>query len=285
MNTPEKLYKYVEPERIDILENKLIRFTQPSALNDPFELQSLFEELFTEDDLRSLTNPSFDVIEPLLRKEYLMLPDQQRSQMSVEQMIEVIRANPQLVEMHLKKVEPHIRKTMVDLTPGIKKMLSEALQTKAGILSLSESIEQPLLWENYSATHKGFAIELDATHEFFNRRGSESDELFHLREVKYANRSTQGRALSDLDDEDVLVTKESSWSYEKEWRMLLPLESADKVLDSGDDEIYLYAIPASAISGIVLGASASPQLHQEVMNLLQLDEFNHIKLTKAPRFK
>ena len=30
-------YKYLPPERIDILQNRLIRFTQPNALNDPFE--------------------------------------------------------------------------------------------------------------------------------------------------------------------------------------------------------------------------------------------------------
>ena len=30
-------YKYLPPERINILQNRLIRFTQPSALNDPFE--------------------------------------------------------------------------------------------------------------------------------------------------------------------------------------------------------------------------------------------------------
>lgn len=31
------VYKYLRPERIDVLKNSLIRFTQPAALNDPFE--------------------------------------------------------------------------------------------------------------------------------------------------------------------------------------------------------------------------------------------------------
>jgi hypothetical protein len=31
------VYKYVTPERVDILRNSSIRFTQPIALNDPFE--------------------------------------------------------------------------------------------------------------------------------------------------------------------------------------------------------------------------------------------------------
>ena len=34
---PDILYKYVAPDRIDILVNKKIRFTQPCLWNDPFE--------------------------------------------------------------------------------------------------------------------------------------------------------------------------------------------------------------------------------------------------------
>src|SRR6187431_483413 len=44
------LYKYVTPERIDILKNELIRFTQAGALNDPWEMRPYIERLM-EDDL------------------------------------------------------------------------------------------------------------------------------------------------------------------------------------------------------------------------------------------
>ena len=36
------LYKYVTPDRLDILKNLLIRFTQPTALNDPLELSDRY---------------------------------------------------------------------------------------------------------------------------------------------------------------------------------------------------------------------------------------------------
>jgi hypothetical protein len=35
---PERIFKYVSSDRIDILEKLLIRFTQPSCFNDPFEM-------------------------------------------------------------------------------------------------------------------------------------------------------------------------------------------------------------------------------------------------------
>jgi hypothetical protein len=44
------VYKYVTAERIDILENGLIRCTQPFALNDPFETMPNLREI--EDYLR-----------------------------------------------------------------------------------------------------------------------------------------------------------------------------------------------------------------------------------------
>lgn len=38
------LYKYVSEARIDILQTRLIRFTQPNALNDPFEARFNFDQ-------------------------------------------------------------------------------------------------------------------------------------------------------------------------------------------------------------------------------------------------
>ena len=38
------VYKYLPPSRIDVLEDSRIRFTQPAALNDPFETFPCFLE-------------------------------------------------------------------------------------------------------------------------------------------------------------------------------------------------------------------------------------------------
>ena len=32
-----RIYKYLSPERVDVLENQMLRFTQANYLNDPFE--------------------------------------------------------------------------------------------------------------------------------------------------------------------------------------------------------------------------------------------------------
>jgi len=55
---PEKLYKYVPPERIDILINLKIRLTPVEELNDPNEFRPRFEPI-TINDIRSFCQHDF----------------------------------------------------------------------------------------------------------------------------------------------------------------------------------------------------------------------------------
>ncbi len=48
------LYKYVSPERIDILTNGFIRFSQPSAFNDPFETFPCFTAGLSDEDIKDV---------------------------------------------------------------------------------------------------------------------------------------------------------------------------------------------------------------------------------------
>ena len=276
MEIPNALYKYVIPDRIDILKNRYIRFTQASALNDPFELLPMFEELFPKNIVKeTILNPPFEYIEEALGKQYENLSSEQKTQISV------VLENPQVMENILKEIEPTLSKEVDDFAPKAKDMLLKLLQTSIGILSLSETIENLLLWSHYAFSHKGFAIEFDTTHDFFNRRRSGKDELFHLRKVKYENRSSLGRTLIDLDGDDLLITKDKSWTYEDEWRMLVPLESADKVLDVESDKIFLFEIPSSAITAIIVGAKTSTSFYEELKCCLESLHMQHIKLKRA----
>ena len=45
------LYKYVTAERVSVLRNGLVRFTQPQALNDPFEIKPNIAKIFEQSEL------------------------------------------------------------------------------------------------------------------------------------------------------------------------------------------------------------------------------------------
>ncbi|SER40698.1 Protein of unknown function [Nitrosomonas sp. Nm51] len=279
MNCPSKLFKYVIPDRIDILNNQLIRFTQPSALNDPFELQLIFGDLFSENELNDMFELNIKFFEEALNKQLLRHPKKTRKKI-VKQLVSQVQKNPQILQEEINKIAPTIKNAIYEYTPKAKQIFSDVLQT-VGILSLSEKFDHPLLWAHYADSHKGFIIEFEPEHIFFNRRRSDKDELFHLRKVKYINKSSiDDMTLSEMHGDDILATKDISWEYEAEWRMIVPLASANKTLE-GPDKIHLYTVPLSSISSIIVGARATSMLYEELRAILALPNFEHISLKRA----
>ncbi|MFQ2730618.1 hypothetical protein ACK3YQ_08160 [Aeromonas caviae] len=54
------LYKYLPPERIDVLKNRSIRFSQPIAFNDPFEFKPVIESTLSIDEVQDEIDKNFD---------------------------------------------------------------------------------------------------------------------------------------------------------------------------------------------------------------------------------
>src|SRR5437870_3881441 len=54
------LYKYLSPDRIDVLENQQIRFSQPRALNDPFEFSPALKAVLTDESIDGFMKNDFD---------------------------------------------------------------------------------------------------------------------------------------------------------------------------------------------------------------------------------
>jgi hypothetical protein len=56
------LYKYFVPERLDVVRNTKIRFSQHTALNDPFEMKPHFEGLTSDLVLTQFFNASWQAV-------------------------------------------------------------------------------------------------------------------------------------------------------------------------------------------------------------------------------
>jgi len=257
---PKKLYKYLPPERLDILENRLIRFSQPSALNDPFELKPVFGNLLPEDSVQEVLEPSLEFLEEALRANYEKLSHEKKAIMSADQFVKIVTSDTDLLRRMYKEFEPQLRQFLGDFRGEAKAIMIDVLNKHVGMLSLSEIYDSHLLWSHYASAHRGFVIEFDTNNEFFYRRRSENDELNYLRKVKYCDRDERGRTLMDLDGDDILVTKGSSWAYEREWRILFQLKNASQKLTVSDDEIYLFEYPPEIVSKVIIGAKASKEL-------------------------
>lgn len=226
------VYKYLPPCRLDVLEHSRIRFTQPAALNDPFETFPCFLDfgprLFNE--MRDLETKEFGV---------------QASQQS------------------LHKLEIMVTKKLLEL-PHI-------LSRHFVILSLSRIRDNAIMWSHYADSHRGFLIGFDANSDFFSPgAGKARDGLMSVRYSNKRYKVPKGgfRSLDDPGAREanagLFFTKGINWSYEREMRILAHPNSADAVLpDPSGYEIRLFNFPVDCVKEVIFGFKISePDQHR-----------------------
>lgn len=264
------LYKYLSPERIDILENCHIRFTQSAAFNDPFEIKPHINSIAPENELRRQLR---EMLPDRLRQEYLKLPPQAQALLPYEQYL--VFANRQM-----ESAMPDALSLANILVPigqtGIA-MLADQL----GILSLTEKPDNLLMWAHYAASHEGFVIGVDEGHPFFNSPNGTADEFRRLRKVKYVEKRPS-LPMSQLTGDDVLLTKSSQWSYENEWRILRPLQEADKVIEASPYPIHLFSFSPEIIRTVILGDRISEGIKARILQVVSDKErYSRIEVLQA----
>lgn len=115
------------------------------------------------------------------------------------------------------------------------------LAKNRGILCMSKSWKNPLMWAHYAERHRGLALAFEC-----------SDLIFS--EVEYRNTRISSEKFSriDADADDmkaILFSKFSHWQYEAEYRAFVSLEEKD--LDSG---LYFYYLDKYVrLKKVVLG--------------------------------
>lgn len=135
------------------------------------------------------------------------------------------------------------------------------------------------MWAHYTASHTGLALGFDEQHPFFNRRRTENDEFYFVRKVRYSDDPPV--SLANIDGDALLITKGTRWSYESEWRMLVPLRDATRSVVVGGDTVHLFAFPPNALRCIILGVNATLDTEAGIKALLRRPELRHIRLTRA----
>jgi hypothetical protein len=144
-----------------------------------------------------------------------------------------------------------------------------------------------LMWAHYASNHTGFVIEFNEKHSFFDR----GSEVGHLKKVRYSITRPEvtllDPALSDLEHlyqwiNDIFCVKSEHWDYEQEWRMIVALRNCQNVLASQQDDIYLFELPKSCITGIILGCRISTENKERILKVLRNDdEYRHVSLRQA----
>jgi hypothetical protein len=258
---PQKLYKYLSQDRLDVLTDQMIRYTPLGFFNDPFEGIPYMDAKLTQIHMmQEISKKSF-------QEEYDNLPKSIKNKISRYDYISIFKNE-------INKSE-NIQKSIESFKEHIEKHLRDSMDESIGALSLSEQGTNRLMWSHYASNGCGFALQFNANHAYFHKKLNEQDELRHLRKVLYKTEKPN-KSFFNFMGKDYFFTKHKDWSYEKEWRILLPLNQATKIVGKN---IRLFSYPANALEAVILGPRTPHDIILKIIEIIGKNpNLHHIKI-------
>lgn len=232
------LYKYLSPERIDVLQNLKIRFTQPCGLNDPFESALL------------VRTDAFQEYEKALERDAAnFAPTSEEDRRLLEE------AKAELLEHAKQAMAPH----------AVGRELADYLNRSQGVLSLSRTNDSLLMWAHYCNSHRGYVLGLDDTHPWICQKNGLGESTLPHNVVYTSRRIAVQRDDKDLYDR-LLCYKSLEWAYEQEVRIFRTFGSHHNENDI--NKVHLFDIPKECIKEIYIGANANSSLFNAIFDAI-----------------
>ncbi|MER3472418.1 MAG: hypothetical protein C4330_14165 [Chitinophagaceae bacterium] len=237
-----KLYKYISS---DIALKKVvggnIKFATLDSLNDPTELLPKIYETELIESLREKRLQGYtenDLID--LKRQELLFKKLSPETMAIEAPKTIERANST------------VKLPFFDNLDNLKKKFNktvELMSSRCGLFCVSTRYDSLPMWAHYANNAKGYVVEFDGLHDFF--LGDGTGILNQITDVRYIQRRS-GINFKSGSYNSLFFEKNQDWSYECEKRIVIDLDSCQKVR-IGDDDIYLYQINKKMISKVIFG--------------------------------
>lgn len=249
------LYKYLRPDRLEVLASNEIRFTQPSAFNDPFDSQPCFERLLP----RAVIEEVCGINEP---------PGDGETPEEREGRLKSLAANLELFGSQNSK-DWYLANTV----------------EKIAILSLAKNPDNILMWAHYADSHRGFVVGFEMDDKSIGPRVDEKRR--DLREVTYSIDRPRQESPNECTARELFCTKSPDWTYEAEWRLFDAVNNADD--SSGTDDcgntVFLFRFEPCAISEVILGARMSDGRREKVSQVLSQPEYTNVRMMQSSLHK
>ena len=270
-------YKYLPSERSNILQNRLIRFTQPKVLNDPFEGRPNFH---------ATTEGFASVFADTIRQKSRMWENCRRktqTDLDLHTFAGTVEGDPNFAAQLYRSLGS--QRSLFDLQENLYDLPERLyeLYNRVGILSLSETPDNRLMWAHYAEEHTGFVLMLDGSHDFFkgdNLSSKIAKGFAKPERVEY--RLERPRTSIEDPPREILLIKDSDWKCEKEWRYLKHIDDAAKLCGDPTLPVALFRLPPKCIMGVILGYNRSEELKNKVVALRGDDpDFGHLRIQQA----
>ena len=223
------LCKYVTFDNLKRILGGSIRFTQPGAFNDPFEM---VPELHVPEGFESgEINFAFDVTAQRRDPPAGLLDDDFSSDHTSDR---------------------NSRKILYSLNEAI------------GILCFSKNDSSLLMWAHYADSYSGAIVKFDETHDFFT---GHFEMKYRERRPKIDITSyTDGTEPTPIAE---LCVKAKDWEYEKEVRVVRSLGDCRREGIANGFPVYVMDIPSDCIESVILGERMPVCRQREIWNLVK----------------
>ena len=212
------LYKYMTFENVMHVLQGTIRFTQPGAFNDPFEMvpELYVPESFGGDKEIDL---SFSVTAP--------------------------RRVPMVHEL-----DPNFESDQC--SDRNSRSIRSSLDRSIGILCLSENPSSLLMWSYYADEYAGAVIEFDDSHDFLHGHfRMEYRERRPKKDISYYISNSEPIPIAEL------CVKPKEWEHEREVRVVRNLSDCKLVKNrsaqKADYPLYVMDIPPECVRSVTMG--------------------------------
>lgn len=230
---PKYLYKYrslATPEDIkhttEIFEDHTLYLAGAEQYNDPFECR------FTL---------SLDATDDEKTKKFKM---------------GLVEQNPGLPESEAAAQAQRMLDPNPILTKEWEANLEQELVNKyrktMGLLSLTAKNDDTLMWSHYADAHQGICLEFDTEVASVISKAANVRYQKPFPVVRYFTMSPDDFAYA------MLLTKDSAWEYEAEWRVFAVDQARTSV-----------PFPPQALSGVILGAHLDSNRRDQILELLR----------------
>ena len=167
------LYKYTTIETgLRILSERKFRYTQPSRFNDPFELFPVITGNYTENKIDEILDSATQqqlvekVYESTLKSGYENLTDTQKAFSSYEfyskQMRALLEKQFEDSNLSLKKIlKEKLEDPSMDFHGAITNEYLKMINNAIGILCLSNTNDDLLMWSHYCNSHNGVVLKIN----------------------------------------------------------------------------------------------------------------------------
>ncbi|CAI0910309.1 DUF2971 domain-containing protein [Serratia quinivorans] len=227
---PESVYKFRTIEKANnILQSLEFYFSSPANFNDPFDCSLDEEKQYSLSDLNTWIG---------LFQNGLTQQEKQK-----------------LTNLYIEKGK--------EINDIVKEIKTKAINNR-GVLALSKTNENILLWSHYAENHTGVAIKLNIA--------KNPDFFVTPKNMIYTKQYNPLNYLGDSEKSilDTLSTKSIDWKYEEEIRIY-------------KSSVGVHKIKPEAITDVFFGVKTKSIDIEKIKNTCSENGLNHVKFHKAEK--